>query len=107
MKTKYRKMLNIMKEKEDAGQVADCDEWLLYILECNDGSFYTGVTKDLKRRLKMHNKGNASRYTRSRRRPVELIYSEQCAGRAQALKRECSVKSLTREKKEMLVNKRF
>ncbi|MCK5015091.1 MAG: GIY-YIG nuclease family protein [Candidatus Omnitrophica bacterium] len=76
--------------------------WFLYILHCQNDTFYTGVTKDLKRRLKMHNDGKASRYTRARR-PVKLIYHEDCASHAQALVRECKVKALSRKEKEQLV----
>jgi putative endonuclease len=78
------------------------DPWHLYILECQDRSFYTGITKDLERRLNEHNQGRASRYTRTRR-PVRLCYQEQCSGRAQALVRECQVKALSRAQKEQLV----
>lgn len=76
--------------------------WLLYILECADGSFYTGVTNDLDRRLRAHRAGAASRYTRIRR-PVKLLYCEPCGDRAGALSRECAVKSLSRRLKEELV----
>ncbi|MBN1869007.1 MAG: GIY-YIG nuclease family protein [Candidatus Omnitrophica bacterium] len=76
--------------------------WFLYILRCQDDTFYTGVTKDLERRLKMHNEGKASRYTRVRR-PVTLIYHEDCASRAQALVLECQVKALSREEKARLI----
>ncbi|MBI4549690.1 MAG: GIY-YIG nuclease family protein [Candidatus Omnitrophica bacterium] len=76
--------------------------WTLYILECNDRSFYTGVTNNLDRRLKAHGSGRASRFTRTRL-PVRLVYSESCPGRTEALVRECAVKSLSRKAKEALV----
>jgi len=79
------------------------DSWLLYIVECRDGSLYTGITNDLDRRLKQHNDGNASRYTRSRR-PVVLRYQEPCADRSTALIRELAVKLLSRGEKEELIN---
>ena len=78
------------------------EAWYLYILRCIDGSFYTGITKDLDNRLKKHNDGKASRYTRTRR-PVELLYQERCRTRTQALVRECEVKAFPRKKKEELV----
>lgn len=76
--------------------------WLLYIVECRDGSLYTGVTNDLARRLKQHNDGDASRYTRSRR-PVVLRYQEPCGDRSTALGRELAVKLLSRREKENLI----
>lgn len=76
--------------------------WSLYILKCRDGSFYTGITNDLARRLKMHQDGKASRYTRTRG-PVEMLYSETCGDRSSALIRECEVKEWPRSKKEALV----
>ena len=91
-----------MEELEGDGGKQPDQKWFLYILRCRNGTFYTGVTKDLKRRLKMHNDGKASRYTRARR-PVKLIYHENCASRAQALVRECKVKALSRKEKEQLV----
>ena len=80
------------------------DKWSLYILKCSDGSFYTGITNNLERRLKMHQDGKASRYTRTRG-PVEMLYSETCGNRSGALIRECEVKEWPRTKKERLINK--
>jgi predicted GIY-YIG superfamily endonuclease len=68
-------------------------------LKCGDGTLYTGITNDLARRIRQHNDGSASRYTRSRL-PVKLIYDEPCPGRSQALKKEFAVKSLSRQEKE-------
>jgi predicted GIY-YIG superfamily endonuclease len=79
--------------------------WLLYIVECHDGSLYTGNTTTLDRRLKEHNDGTASRYTRSRR-PVTLRYQEPCDDRSQALVRELSVKLLSRQEKKTLIRTR-
>jgi putative endonuclease len=78
--------------------------WFVYILECRDGSFYTGVTNNLDRRQHQHNEGTASRYTRSRR-PVTLRYQELCGSRSQALIRECSLRLLSRKEKEELVKR--
>ena len=103
MRPKYKRMIKIMEALETAGKRQPEEGWLLYILRCQNDTFYTGVTKDLERRLKMHNEGKASRYTRARR-PVELIYYEDCASRAQALIRECQVKALSRKEKEKLVS---
>ena len=73
--------------------------WYVYILKCRDGTLYTGTTNDLSRREEEHNRGTASRYTRSRR-PVQIIYQEPCPNRSAALKKEYAVKSLTRKEKE-------
>jgi putative endonuclease len=76
--------------------------YYVYILECSDGSFYVGITNNMDRRLKAHNEGIASRYTRSRR-PVKLRYQELCGTRSQALIRECSLRLLSRKEKQALV----
>ncbi|HEX7043073.1 MAG TPA: GIY-YIG nuclease family protein [Burkholderiales bacterium] len=76
--------------------------WYLYIVECRDGSLYTGITNDLERRLQQHNDGTAARYTRSRR-PVRMRYYEQCESRSAALVRECAVRLLTPKQKWALV----
>jgi predicted GIY-YIG superfamily endonuclease len=77
--------------------------WVLYILECRDGTFYTGITNDMQRRLHQHNAGSAARYTRGRG-PVTLRYHEACSGRSQALVREAAVKRLARRAKQRLIN---
>jgi len=76
--------------------------WFLYILECQDGSLYTGITKDIERRLKSHNAGKGARFTRSRR-PVKVIYQELLSTRSQALIREYEIKALPKVKKQTLV----
>jgi len=85
-------------EKEDSTENA----WFVYILRCDDGSLYTGITNDLERRLEQHNAGTASRYTRSRL-PVELVYQEEQDNRSVATKRELEIKALTRQEKELLI----
>ena len=77
-------------------------DWVLYVLQCSDGSLYTGITNDVARRFKQHNAGTASRYTRSRR-PVQLMFQEPQASRSAALKRELAVKAMSREQKETLI----
>ena len=101
MQKKYKRMIRGMVSKA-RGRKQPREAWYLYILRCVDGSFYTGITKDLDNRLKKHNDGKASRYTRTRR-PVELLYQERCRTRTQALVRECEVKAFPRKKKEELV----
>jgi len=103
MKPKYKRMLEGMKSPEvrEAG-AAPFAPWFLYILRCGDGSFYTGVTNDVDRRLKTHQEGKGSRYTRTRL-PVELVHRESCGSRVEALKREYTVKAMSRQEKEALV----
>lgn len=69
-----------------------------YILECADGTFYTGWTTDLERRLKMHNAGRGAKYTRLRR-PVRVVYCESLSDRSAAQKRERALKRLSRDRK--------
>jgi putative endonuclease len=73
--------------------------WSLYVLKCKDGTYYTGITNDLSRRVQQHNEGTASRYTRNRG-PVKVIFQEPCRGKSSALKKEYAVKTLTRKMKE-------
>jgi putative endonuclease len=74
-----------------------------YILECSDGSYYTGWSTDPERRLSQHNRGAGARYTRSRR-PVRLVYIEELPDKGAALKRERAIKALSRPKKQQLIS---
>lgn len=77
-----------------------------YILRCADGSFYTGWTNDLARRLRQHRSGNGGRYTRAHL-PVALVYFEPQADARAARKREAAIKQLARvEKSELVAGKR-
>lgn len=76
--------------------------WVLYILECGDGTLYTGITDDLERRLKAHRAGKGAKYTRGRG-PLVLRYREECDSHSAALKREAAVKRLTRQGKMVLI----
>ena len=78
--------------------------WKLYMLRCADGSLYTGITTDVDKRITAHNAGKGAKYTRSRK-PVELVYSENCEDHSVALKRELEIKALTREQKMKLIQK--
>ena len=77
--------------------------WHIYIVECNDGSFYTGITNDLDKRIIAHNAGCASKYTKSRR-PVRLRYLEPALDRSQASRREYAIKSLRKLAKLELIS---
>lgn len=81
----------------------------VYILECCDGTYYTGWTVNLEKRLKIHNEGTgpkAAKYTRGRR-PVKLVYFEECENKSEALKRELAIKKLTKEEKQRLINSKI
>lgn len=70
----------------------------VYLLQCSDGTIYTGWTLDVERRLKSHQNGRGARYTRCRR-PVILIYHERLASRAAAMRRELEIKGWPRRRK--------
>jgi putative endonuclease len=73
-----------------------------YILECSDGTFYTGWTTDPQRRAKQHNRGVGARYT-STRRPVRMVYIEEQQDRRTAMKREIAIKAMSRQRKKKLI----
>ena len=73
-----------------------------YILKCNDNSLYTGWTNDITHRLKMHNEGKGSKYTRGRG-PVELVYLEEFETKQESMSREAKIKRLTRKEKLLLI----
>ena len=77
--------------------------WCVYILKCNDGTLYTGITNDLGKRVCSHNKGTGAKYTKTRL-PVELVYWEEAVDRSSASKREYAVKKLSKKDKLNLVN---
>ena len=76
--------------------------WYVYILECGDGTLYTGIAADVQARLKVHRSGKGAKYTRGRT-PLELVYREECEDHSQALKRELAVKAMSREEKQKLI----
>jgi putative endonuclease len=73
-----------------------------YILECADGTYYTGWTTDPARRERQHNRGSGARYT-STRRPVRLVYLEPQPDRSTAMRRELQIKTLPRKKKTAMI----
>ncbi|TDW29777.1 GIY-YIG nuclease family protein [Cryobacterium psychrophilum] len=77
----------------------------MYILECADGSFYVGSTWDIDRRLWQHNAGEGAVYTK-RRRPVKLVYLEECSQIADAYAREKQVQGWSRAKRIALIERR-
>jgi putative endonuclease len=76
--------------------------YFCYILECSDGTYYTGWTTDPKRRAKQHNQGHGARYT-STRRPVRMVYIEPQADRTTAMRRERTIKAMDRRRKARLI----
>ena len=72
--------------------------WIVYVLECSDGTQYTGITNDLKSRIIAHQNGEGAKYTRGRG-PFTIFYKEKCASRSIASKRELEIKNLRREQK--------
>ena len=78
--------------------------WFVYILQCADGSLYTGITTNVIRRISEHEAGIGARYTKGRG-PFQLTYQKPCKNRAEASKLEMSIKSLSRTKKLALISK--
>jgi len=76
--------------------------WYVYIVECSDGTLYTGITNDLNKRIEKHNSGKGAKYTRSRT-PVLLKWSCEAENRSEASKLEYQIKKLTRKKKLELI----
>lgn len=75
-----------------------------YIVECKDGTYYTGWTNDLEKRMKAHNSGKGGKYT-AVRRPVNLVYYEEFETKQEAMSREWHIKQLTRKEKIDLIKK--
>ncbi len=74
----------------------------VYIVKCSDGTFYTGWTNDLEKRISSHNSGKGAKYTKPRL-PVSLVYCEEFEDKISAMKREAAIKKLSRKEKEKLV----
>lgn len=74
-----------------------------YIVECTDGSLYTGFSTDWRARIAAHNAGKGAKYTRSRR-PVRPVYLQEFASKSAAMKREAAIKKLTRAQKLKLIS---
>lgn len=77
-------------------------DWHVYILRCADGTLYTGIAKDVERRLAQHAAGRASRYTRARL-PVTVVWTREAASWSAALREEIRIKRLSRAAKEEMV----
>lgn len=73
-----------------------------YIVRCNDGTYYTGWTNDIEKRVKTHNEGKGAKYTKTRR-PVTLVYYESFQTKEEAMRREWEIKQMKRGEKEKLM----
>ena len=78
-------------------------DWEVYILECSDGTLYTGISNNLPSRIEKHNSGNGAKYTKNRI-PVALVYKETLKNKSESLKREIEIKRLTRSQKLDLID---
>jgi len=79
-------------------------EWFLYVAECKDGTLYTGIAKDVDKRINSHNTTSKCRYTRFRK-PLRLQYKESCLNYNVARKREVEIKKFSRKKKLELISR--
>jgi putative endonuclease len=75
----------------------------VYVIECADGTLYTGYTTDVERRVEEHNAGEGAKYTRGRT-PVTVVHTEEFGERGEAMSREAAIKDMSREEKETLVD---
>ena len=79
--------------------------WSVYIVECNDGSFYTGISNNVTKRVFVHNNGKGAKYTKSRL-PVVLLVTWECGTRSDASKEEYRIKKLRRSEKIILIDEK-
>lgn len=93
-------MIRIRKKR---GKSFMGNNYYVYILQCNDGTLYTGYTNDLQKRIEKHEKGQGAKYTRGRG-PFQLVYTENFPNKRMALKREYEIKKLTRKEKLALIS---
>ena len=80
-------------------------QWSVYMVRCADTTLYTGISNDVKRRVKMHNAGKGAKYIVPARRPVKLVYVEEGFEISQALKRERGIKNSGKTAREKLLRK--
>ena len=95
VETKYLRMIQGMKRRGRK-------DWTVYILRCGDGSFYTGIAKDVQARVKQHAEGRGATYTRTRL-PITLVYQQEGLTHSKALIREAQIKAMSRSKKEEII----
>jgi putative endonuclease len=95
--TTLHRYLNVHRDIRGYGPVSSIT-WSYYIVECVDGTLYTGIAKDVQQRIMAHNKGEGAKYTRARR-PVTLLYACEAGNHSAALKLEYAIKQLSRAEK--------
>ncbi len=78
------------------------DDWIVYVLECSDYTYYTGITNDLKKRIHAHNSGQGAKYT-SKRIPVKCVYYQSGYTQSEARREEIILKNWSRSKKRKLI----
>ncbi|MFH1075018.1 MAG: GIY-YIG nuclease family protein [Candidatus Firestonebacteria bacterium] len=78
--------------------------WYVYILRCADKTLYTGITNDVKKRVKAHNEGKGAKYTRGRA-PVEIVYKKRFTDKSAASKEEAKIKRLNKKEKLKIIKK--
>ena len=78
--------------------------WFAYIVRCQDGTFYTGTTNNVGKRIQAHNSGRGAKYINAKRRPVILVHQEQFNSKSEALSREAAIKKLRKAEKEALIS---
>lgn len=79
--------------------------WSVYIVQCSDGTLYTGISNDVDKRVSNHNKGKGAKYTKNRL-PVTLLVTWECGTRSEASKEEYRIKKLNRKQKIKLINEK-
>jgi putative endonuclease len=79
--------------------------YYVYLILCNDGTLYCGISKDVEKRVKKHNTGKGAKYVRGKRLPARLVYSEPIGTYAEALRREREIKKMTRARKMKLIER--
>lgn len=80
----------------------DLSKFFVYIVQCKDGTYYTGYALDIEKRVELHNTGKGAKYTRNRR-PVELVWYKTCKNRIFAMRAENTIKRFKREDKKRIV----
>lgn len=81
---------------------ATTNSWVVYIIQCSDDSLYTGITNNLERRFKQHQRGKGAKYFRGRE-PVSVVYQENHGDRCSASRREFAIKQLNKKDKLALI----
>lgn len=84
-------------------EISTPDEWSVYILKCGDGSYYTGIAKDIDKRVEEHRSGKGAKYLRGRG-PLEIVFHQKTGSHGSALKYEIKIKKLPKPKKKELIS---